>query len=273
MYQTSHTYTAMASYSRLETLASSSFSEGVSYSINTMLQMDTSSSLYARFSSTSLGSSHHSYISDLAHFDTVKPYQSQLHSYLSLRHEEYHFAPETFLKPGKEGRFIGHATEIKEEIEQAFESMFHLPFPQDINVSILDALEFRKIAPHPGTVGVSFNRRKHGLISEIFVLNDTLARVMLTIGHELGHVLTTTLGNAHDEEAKAYAFSLAWMKTIKEQDIAGLASAIIDELPAQNGLHNVAFSFVQRILQTGKMAWQIYLDLIQKEISVGFIAG
>ena len=125
-----------------------------------------------------------------------------------------------------------------------------------------------KIAPHPGTIGLSINRGKDGLTSEIFVLNDTLARVLLTLGHELGHVLTQTLDNPHDEEAKAYAFSLVWMKAIKEHDIAGLSDAIVTERPAENGLHNVAFGFVERLLQTGKEVGEIYVELIRKVISI-----
>ena len=53
---------------------------------------------------------------------------------------------------------------------------------------------------------------------------------MLTIGHELGHVLTKTLSRHHDEEAKAYAFSLVWIDAIKKNNIANLSGAIITEL-------------------------------------------
>ena len=91
---------------------------------------------------------------------------------------------------------------------------------------------------------------------------------MLTIGHELGHVLTETLDNPHDEEAKAYAFSLVWMNVIQEQNIAGLSSAIVTERPAENGLHNVAFRFVEMIIRTGEEAWAVYNNLIRKILSV-----
>jgi len=182
--------------------------------------------------------------------------------------ENYHFIPDDFLKPGKEGSFVGHAEEIQEHIEEAFERMFECKFPADIKVSILDEKKFRKIAPNPATVGLSVNRKRQGLISEVFVLNSTLARVMLTLGHELGHVLTTTLPNQHDEEAKAYAFSLAWMKILKENNIADLGDAIVTERPAENGLHNVAFAFVQKMLNAGKGAWDVYSKLIKGNISV-----
>lgn len=180
-------------------------------------------------------------------------------------HTEYHFLPDNFIRPGKEGAFIADAEEIRPFIEQTFQNMFNLPFPNNINVRILNEKEFRKIAPHPGTIGLSLNRTKQGGISEIFVLQDSLARVMLTIGHELGHVLTETLADQHDEEAKAYAFSLAWMKSVKDHNIANLGDAIVLENPAQNGLHNISFVFVQKMLAAGKNVWRLYLDLIGRD--------
>ncbi|MBI2146190.1 hypothetical protein HYU22_02530 [Candidatus Woesearchaeota archaeon] len=181
---------------------------------------------------------------------------------------EYHFHPETFLKPGRDGKFIGKAEEIKGYVEEAFTAIFDAPFPHDIKISVCSENEFRNIAPHPSTIGLSLNRREQGLISEIFVLNDSLGRVLLTVGHELGHVLTKTLHSSHDEEAKAYAFSLAWMNVIREKDIAGLSNAIIAERPAENGLHNVAFFFVEKLIREGKRAWEVYVQIIQKMIFV-----
>ncbi len=179
-------------------------------------------------------------------------------------HTEYHFVPDSFIRPGKEGAFIGDAEQIKSFVEETFQQMFNLPFPNHINVSILNKTEFKKIAPHPGTIGLSLNRSKQGGISEIFILEDSLARVMLTLGHELGHVLTETLGDQHDEEAKAYAFSLAWMKSVKEHNVANLGEALVLENPAHNGLHNISFAFVQKMLAAGKEVWQLYRDLIQR---------
>ncbi len=180
----------------------------------------------------------------------------------------YNFIPDNFLQPGNWGMFVGKAEEIREHIEQAFELMFHESFPKDVKVSVLDEEKFKKLAPHSGTLGLALNRRKQGLMSEIFVKNDFLARVLLTVGHELGHVLTEQLAHAQDEEAKAYAFSLAWMRVIKENDIAGLKDAIVTENPADNGLHNVAFFFVEKMMKRGKRVWDIYQELIRCRISV-----
>lgn len=181
---------------------------------------------------------------------------------------EYHFIPDDFLKPGREGKFVGQAGEIKGFVEETFEKLFNEKFPEDIKVSILSAEKFQKLASHPSTIGLSINRRRQGLLSEIFVLNDSLGRVMLTIGHELGHVLTPTLDKAHDEEAKAYAFSLEWMRIIRENNIGDLGGAIVTERPADNGLHNIAFFFVERLIKIGKEAGEIYAGLIRGMINV-----
>ncbi len=182
---------------------------------------------------------------------------------------EYHFIPDQFLKPGKEGIFVGQAEEVREFVEEAFEQIFHKKLPNNIKISILSGQEFRKLAPSPNTIGLSLNRSQEGLLSEIFILNDALGRVMLTIGHELGHVLTATLVNTHHEEAKAYAFSLLWMKIIKEHNIANLGDAVIIERPAENGLHNVAFRFVHEMMKE-KSIEEIYSELIPEEVSLRF---
>ena len=192
-------------------------------------------------------------------YNSEKEYQL-----LQIAMPEYHFIPDQFIRPGKEGAFIGDAEQIKPFVEETFQQIFNLPFPNHINVSILNKIEFHKIAPHPGTIGLSLNRAKQGGISEIFVLQDSLARVMLTLGHELGHVLTETLSDPHDEEAKAYAFSLAWMKVVKEHNIANLGDALVLENPAHNGLHNISFAFVKKMLDAGGEAWQLYCDLIHE---------
>jgi len=227
--------------------------------------------------------SFHSYTSFSSLFPHSSPpqqsnysYSPKLHSYSKNQtqyhhpkiHQEYHFKPDSFLKPGKHSIFVGNAEQIRPYVEETFSLLFNTPLPENIKISICNEQEFRKIAPHHSTIGLSINRGAQGLLSEIFVLNDTLPRVLLTLGHELGHVLTKTLGNAHDEEAKAYAFSLAWMNSIKEHNIANLADCIITESPAHNGLHNIAFNFINTLLQSGKAAWHIYQELITKEITI-----
>src|SRR3989338_635138 len=168
--------------------------------------------------------------STLIHSPALHPYSHTRAGYhFTVPTPEYHFVPDNFLKPGKEGIFVGKAEEVREFVEENFEKIFAQHFPGNIKMSILNQEEFRKIAPSHNTIGLSLNRGNEGLLSEIFILNDSLARVMLTIGHELGHVLSKTLPNPHDEEAKAYAFSLLWMKIIQEHNIANLSESFVTE--------------------------------------------
>ncbi len=194
--------------------------------------------------------------------------EQESYHFPSSNSPELHFQPDHFLKPGMHGAFIGKAEEIEEFVEQAFQEMFQTSFPEDIKVRVLDDKEFQKLTPNANTLGLSINRRKHGLLSEIFVRNGPLARVLLTFGHELGHVLTPTLSNQHDEEAKAFAFSFAWMDIIKQHNIANLKDAFIEERPALNGLHDLACHFVQKIMRTKKTAWQVYKEIVQGLLSI-----
>ncbi|MBI2151230.1 hypothetical protein HYU21_00710 [Candidatus Woesearchaeota archaeon] len=187
---------------------------------------------------------------------------------LKKQTEDLIFQPDNFLKVGAGGKFVGQAEEIKEYIEEAYNLLFGKSFPEDIKISLLEENEFKKISPHSSVVGLSINRRQQGLLSEIFVIQGTIGKVLLTVGHELGHVLTSTLDHSLDEEAKAYAFSLQWIDLIKEWNIAGLREAIITETPAENGLHNKAYYFIQRLIKQGKLAWEVYLKIIRKEISL-----
>ena len=216
-------------------------------------------------SSTEISPVNYSSVNNL--FQTYSNNSQQ--NYISfIPQAEYHFQPDNFLKPGKEGIFVGEATQIKEHIEETYEKMFNQKFPSDVKISILNQNDFSKLAPSQGTVGLSINRSQQGLLSEIFVKNDLLGRVMLTLGHELGHVLTPTLANSVNEEAKAYAFSLLWMRVVKENDIANLGDAIVLENPARKGLHDVAFSFVMDCMNREEDLEEVYERLIKEKISV-----
>ena len=281
----SQSYSPSSSFSLSSSYSSRSPSplEYIAHSATSYFSPSENSSLYFNMISTSKSPSYTSFTSSLfssplsppAHQQSNYSYSPSLHSYSKNQtqynhfktHQEYHFKPDSFLKPGKHSIFVGDAEQIRPYVEETFSLLFNSNLPENIKISICNEQEFRKIAPHHSTIGLSINRGELGLLSEIFVLNDTLPRVLLTLGHELGHVLTKTLSNAHDEEAKAYAFSLAWMNTIKQHNIANLADCIITESPANNGLHNLAFNFVSKLLKQGQDAWNIYTLLITTAIS------
>ncbi len=199
-----------------------------------------------------------------------------------------YFITDTFLKPGSTARFIGDAADVKEFVEEAFTATTGEKMPEDITISVLNDTAFKQAylahngawnegsagkaggsssgVPSEGIMGFSLNTNGRG-VNTIFVRAAPLDRLMLTIGHEIGHVLTSTLKSPHDEEAKAFAFSLAWMNAIREKNIAGIGSHILPE-PAQNGLHDTAFAFVQHIIENGVTAWQAFLQLARGALTI-----
>ena len=158
-------------------------------------------------------------------------------------------------------------------IKDAFEKTTGNKFPDNIIIRICDAEELKKKNEEfggtwsPGIQGFAIN--KNPGTSLIFVKETNLDALMLTIGHEIGHVLTERLPDARDEEAKAFAFELAWMNKIKEYNIANLANQFVASItPANNGLHNVAFDFVLNMLRHGQKAIDVFTDLFTGETSI-----
>ena len=199
-------------------------------------------------------------------YKTQQQYQTQ---YATI----HPFAPEIFLKPSRpRTRFIYDNNEARKIAEEIFELMMKEKFPQNISINVLPFDEFKTIHSSLGSwsngiLGFSIN----GQNKKIFVRENHLDALMLVIGHEIGHVLTDTLPNKHDEEAKAFAFSLEWAKTIKEHNVANLGLSIKDEIdfqPARNGLHDVAFSFVDFMVKKGRKAIELHRDLVRKYVSV-----
>jgi hypothetical protein len=80
-------------------------------------------------------------------------------------------------------------------------------------------------------------------------------------------VIAPRLDDAVDEEAKAFAFELAWARKIVENNIGNLAANFNpDFVPAANGLHDRAFAFVQRMVKRGKEALQVFLELARSTL-------
>lgn len=183
-------------------------------------------------------------------------------------------AHESFLAKNRPlTQFVGDAAEIKEMIEDAFLKTTAQPLPKDVVIRLCTKEELQRIHSQfgkweEGIQGFAINRKNLGNFSEIFVKKDFLDKTMLTLGHELGHVFTPPLRTIHDEEAKAFAFEIAWMKVIREENIGNLAQCITPDLPAENGIHNTAFAFVLSWLQKGMDAFTLYWDLVKRNLSV-----
>ncbi len=155
--------------------------------------------------------------------------------------------------------------DVQQVVDEAFAKVTGQQFPRDmIHISILPVEDFVRTQPmknsHNGTVvGYSLNRYGKGA-STIVIKQDHLDAVLLTIGHEIGHVMSPTLPDARDEEAKAHAFSIAWMEAIRLNNIAGL-SPNIRLNPARNGLHDVALDFVNFLRWRGSSALDVFKTL------------
>lgn len=176
----------------------------------------------------------------------------------------------TFLSPNRLlTQFIGTTKEVEKYIHKAFEKITGEKFPESIKVTICSEEELAK--HHKGQwnsniLGFSRNKQGHG-INEVFIKENQLDVLMLTIGHEIGHVMSPTLNNAHDEEAKAFAFELAWIDCIIYNNIAGLSNAF-NPGAAKNGLHDVALNYVEYLIRNGKTALQVFTDLVSGRTSI-----
>lgn len=197
-------------------------------------------------------------------------YQNQQYS---LMHYEHSFTPEIFLSPSRmKARFIDDNSEARAIAEEIFELMMQEKLPDDISISILPFDDFRALHSRfgpwsSGILGFSIN----GNEKKIFVRENNIDALMLVIGHEIGHVLTESLPNKHDEEAKAFAFSIEWARTIKKHNVANLGLSIKDDInfePARNGLHDIAFSFVDLMVKKGRDTMQLHDDLAKRYVSI-----
>lgn len=189
--------------------------------------------------------------------------------------KSYGSSPSIFLNPGRSRtEFVGDSVDIEDFVRDAFRLTVGEDFPDDISLRLCDNVDLKRIHESVGGVwsdginGFAVNRKKAGQGCEVFVLKDELAKVMVTVGHEIGHCLTVPLCNVHDEEAKAFAFELAWVEVLHKHDIAGLASCLVPALPAMNGLHNVAFDFVRHFVRNGLRALDLCFRLVSGELSV-----
>lgn len=163
--------------------------------------------------------------------------------------------------------------ELMPYIKEAFEKTTGKEFPSSaVKIAILGEEAFKEVHEahngiwSPGVQGFAVNTNGRG-VQRIFAKRNSTDELMLTIGHEIGHIMTGTLKDARDEEAKAFAFSMAWMHTIRQNNIAGIAQCI-NPNPARNGVHDTAFDFVIEQAQHGKDAMQIYKELAKGELTI-----
>jgi len=188
-------------------------------------------------------------------------------SYSQNKIKVYYFSPKMFLEPIRpETQFVNRFEEVQTLVEEIFFLMLGKRMP-NFSITICTKEELMQIHSRFGSwngniQGFAFNK-------QIFVKNNNLDELLLTIGHEIGHVYTKSLTNKHDEEAKAFSFAIEWAKTIKKHNIGNLSNNIVSKFnPAHNGLHDISFFFVQNLIDKGLKPMQIHSDLVRNYISV-----
>ena len=207
--------------------------------------------------------------------------QSKLRIYSNNNYESdnkpsktYYFTPKMFLKPSRrETPIISTTEQVRELINETFLLMLKKELSQNISINVCTKEELKQMHSRfgswsDGIQGFAINSKK---LKQIFVKNNHLDELMLTIGHEIGHVYTSSLANSHDEEAKAFSFAMEWAKTIKSNNIGNLAENIKDDIdfqPARNGLHDLAFFFVKKLMNNGLKPMEIHNNLVKKYISL-----
>lgn len=200
------------------------------------------------------------YVND---FVNSKPYSNNSEeTHYSRPATQYVFAPEPFInKFSTETRFVDDAYKIKDFIWEAFKATTGKELPKDLIVCICSEKKLADLHGnfHPGIQGFALSAER-----TVFVKNNTLDKVMVVLGHEIGHILTPTLDDARDEEAKAFAFCMEWINKIKELNIADLSDKLKLPEPARNGVHNTALDFVLKFVREGKNALQLFWDLSKK---------
>jgi hypothetical protein len=208
-----------------------------------------------------------------------KPLIYSQNSYLSQEKpiRAYYFAPEIFLKPIRPlTQFINTTEQVQSLIGETFKLMLGKKMSKKIIIRVCNTDELKQIhsrfgAWHDSIQGFALNPKNKKDLKEIFVKNGHLDSLMLTIGHEIGHVYTNCLSNNHDEEAKAFSFSIEWAKTVKKHNIGNLSDSIKDGLdfnPARNGLHDIAFFFVKHFVNKGLNPMRVHWDLVKGYVSL-----
>ncbi len=183
------------------------------------------------------------------------------------KHHESHTMFLSTIRP--QTPLISAEKEVHDLVVKTFNNVTKQEFPSNLSITVCTQEELKAhygTAYSTGIEGFSINKQGKGH-NEIFVKEAPLDKLLLVIGHEIGHVMTPTLPNQEDEEAKAFAFERHWVETIVKEDIAHLSHSYTLE-PARNGLHDVAFAYVQHLITSGKTAISIFRELVLGTLSI-----
>jgi len=154
--------------------------------------------------------------------------------------------------------FTGTNSELSEVIQ------FDEFWINQILIHILPGCRFEELIS-------SFGRRdeikgfvkRYNFKGYVFIREDCLVNVMQVIGHEIGHLMSRRLTDMVNEEAKAYAFKIAWCNIIQNNRIAGLGKEIMKmPIPSYDIEHYSAFKFVTKRIKEGYSPRNLFEDFI-----------
>jgi hypothetical protein len=205
------------------------------------------------------------------HYDDSSSFIGNTHSgYSNIRYKDnsmrstatYINQADVFLNPARPlARFVQTESEVQDLVNEIFISLTGRKLDNAvIKVCKGNESELIKQGFRPGVLGLAINNEM--LPGIILVRNDFLDRMIVTIGHEIGHILSPSLNDIRSEEAKAFAFELAWVRKIKELNFGNLGSNLVLPAPAVNGVHDVALHFVMTKISEGKEPFDIHSELV-----------
>ena len=188
------------------------------------------------------------------------------------------FVHESFLRPDRPfSRIIGCSDEIIEGLRTCYNKLTGRSLPGDIEISVLSHYEFEKLASEKvmgraatGVLGFAYN---HGFGNRgVYVRRNHLDILFVVLGHEIGHVLSKQMEPIEREEAKAYAFQLAWVEAIVSFDILGLKNSINPNewRPPKDSEHEKALEFVTGKIREGMKPIDVFNSLISGKMNWAF---
>ncbi|MBI5389907.1 hypothetical protein HZB02_00275 [Candidatus Woesearchaeota archaeon] len=180
-------------------------------------------------------------------------------SYTTMLTPEEQFKAEEFIV-GDSETFVDTLGEIRPFVEEMIFKTTGTPLDTSIQMTLCCETAFNNQLLRFGgeTSNSILGFAIHEPKPRVFVKAGSMEQVLLTFAHEIGHVLSPRLPSTVDEEAKAFAFTLACMEKIKEHNIAGVGEHIRMPKPAENGIHNTALDKVMTLLRTGISALDLF---------------
>lgn len=182
--------------------------------------------------------------------------------------------------------FVSNALQVKDYVKQAFDLLidvgskvkvkdtYGMGYFFDINgisVKVLDKPTFKAVYNinskkeyNDLTLGFAFSKHyaSWNFDQVAYVLEGNLFKVMKVIGHEIGHLVERPMINPVVEEAKAYAFEMAWGRVVQGNDIGGLRNTTIANLRMPNANpHAEAAMLVKEMVEAGYNPLDLFYEI------------